>query len=83
MTKVLIVYHSRSGNVAKMAAAVAEGAKEGGADVVVKEVDEATLEDLAAADGIILGGTHLLWDPLRRDEGLHRQIGEDSGQAGG
>jgi len=55
MTKVLIVYHSRSGNVAKMAQALAEGAKEGGADVVVKEVDEATLEDLAAADGIILG----------------------------
>jgi NAD(P)H dehydrogenase (quinone) len=55
MTKVLIVYHSRSGNVAKMAQALAEGAKEGGADVVVKEVDEATLEDLTVADGIVLG----------------------------
>lgn len=55
MTKVLVVYHSRSGNVAKMAAAVAEGATSGGADVVLKKVDEATLEDLAAADGIILG----------------------------
>ena len=55
MTKVLVVYHSRGGNVATMAAAVAEGAKEGGADVVMKKVEEAALEDLAGADGIVLG----------------------------
>jgi NAD(P)H dehydrogenase (quinone) len=55
MTKVLVVCHSRSGNTAKMAQAVAEGAKSGGADVVVKKVEEAALEDLAAADGIVLG----------------------------
>ncbi|MGB3944634.1 MAG: NAD(P)H-dependent oxidoreductase [Methanothrix sp.] len=55
MTKVLVVYHSRSGNTAKMAQAVAEGAKSGGADVVVKKVEEAALEDLAAADGIVFG----------------------------
>ncbi|WP_048145098.1 flavodoxin family protein [Methanothrix harundinacea] len=55
MTKVLVVYHSRSGNTARMAAAVAEGAKEGGADVVMKKVEEAALEDLTGADGIVLG----------------------------
>ncbi len=55
MSKVLVVYHSRSGNTAKMAEAVAEGAKNGGADVVLKTVDEAALEDLAAADGIVFG----------------------------
>jgi NAD(P)H dehydrogenase (quinone) len=55
MSKVLVVYHSRSGNTAKMAEAVAEGAKNGGADVVLKKVDEAALEDLTAADGIVFG----------------------------
>jgi len=55
MTKVLVVYHSRSGNTAKMAEAVAEGARNGGADVVMKKVDEATVEDLAAADGVVFG----------------------------
>ncbi len=55
MTKVLVVYHSRSGNTAKMAAAVAEGARNGGADVVLKKVEEASVEDLAAADGIVFG----------------------------
>ncbi|MDF0590570.1 flavodoxin family protein [Candidatus Methanocrinis natronophilus] len=55
MTKVLVVYHSRSGNTARMAQAVAEGAKSGGAEVVVKKVEEAALEDLTGADGIVLG----------------------------
>jgi NAD(P)H dehydrogenase (quinone) len=55
MTKVLVVYHSRSGNTAKMAEAVAEGAKNGGADVGLKKVDEATLEDLTGADGVVFG----------------------------
>ncbi|MGC9514804.1 flavodoxin family protein [Methanocrinis sp.] len=55
MSKVLVVYHSRSGNTAKMAEAVAEGAKNGGADVVLKKVEEATLEEMTAADGIVLG----------------------------
>ena len=55
MSKVLVVYHSRSGNTAKMAEAVAEGAKNGGADVVLKKVEEATLEDLTAADGVVFG----------------------------
>lgn len=55
MTKVLVVYHSRSGNTAKMAAAVAEGARNGGAEAGLKKFEEATLEDLTGADGIVLG----------------------------
>ena len=53
MTKLLVVYHSRSGNTARMAEAVAEGAKSGGADVAIKKVEEATLEALTGADGIV------------------------------
>ncbi len=56
MTKILIVYDSRSGNTEKMAYAVAEGAKQAGkAEVTVKKVDEATVKDLQEADGIIMG----------------------------
>jgi NAD(P)H dehydrogenase (quinone) len=56
MTKILIVYHSRSGNTEKMAFAVAEGAKEvKGVAVEVKKADQTNLEDLLEADGIIMG----------------------------
>ena len=56
MAKVLVVYYSRSGNTAKMAEAVGEGAREvKGVAVEVKKVEEARIEDLLSADGIILG----------------------------
>ncbi len=53
--KILIVYHSMTGNTEKMARAVAEGAKSAGADVTVKKASEASSADLKAADGIIIG----------------------------
>lgn len=56
MAKVLIVYHSRSGNTEKMAEAVREGVAEvEGVEVEMKKVEETTLEDLLEADGIIMG----------------------------
>ena len=56
MTKILIVYDSKTGNTEKMAYAVAEGAKQvKGVDVIVKKVDKASLDDLLEADGIIMG----------------------------
>ena len=56
MVKILIVYDSRSGNTEKMAFAVAEGAKQvKDATPEVKKIDKANLEDLLAADGIIMG----------------------------
>ena len=35
MTKVLVLYYSSYGHIEKMAGAIAEGAREAGADVVV------------------------------------------------
>ncbi len=56
MGKVLVVYDSETGNTEKMALAVAEGAKQiSGAEVVVKKVDQTSIEDLLSADGIIMG----------------------------
>ncbi|NYT01754.1 MAG: flavodoxin family protein [Methanosarcinales archaeon] len=55
MTKVLVGYYSQTGNTARMAGAVAEGARSAGAEVTLKKVEEVTLDDLVAADGIIIG----------------------------
>ncbi len=55
MAKALVVYHSESGSTEKMATAIGEGLKEAGIEVSVKDVDTATLDELVAADAIVLG----------------------------
>lgn len=55
MPRILVAYYSRTGNTARMAEAVASGARSSGADVVMKKVEEVVLEDLKGSDGIILG----------------------------
>ncbi len=47
MAKVLVLYYSTYGHIETMAQAVAEGAREAGADVVVKRVPETVPEDIA------------------------------------
>ncbi|MBW8735082.1 MAG: NAD(P)H:quinone oxidoreductase [Asticcacaulis sp.] len=49
MTKVLVLYHSAYGHVETLAKAVAEGARETGADVVIKRVPETVPEEIAKA----------------------------------
>ena len=53
--KILIVYDSRSGNTEKMAHAVAEGVREEDVNVVIRKVDDASVDELPDADGVILG----------------------------
>ena len=53
--KILIVYDSRSGNTEKMAYAVAEGVREENVDVVTRKVEDASVDELLDADGVILG----------------------------
>ncbi len=55
MAKVFIVYYSSTGNTEKMAEFVAEGARKSGAEVAVRKVQEAAIEDLEIADAVILG----------------------------
>jgi NAD(P)H dehydrogenase (quinone) len=55
MAKVLVIYYSRTGNTAKMAEAVAAGAKTSGVEVIVRKVGDVGLEELKNADGIIIG----------------------------
>ncbi len=54
--KVLVAYHSATGNTEKMAQGVAEGAKSlAGTVVVLKRVEQVTAEDLFTADAVIVG----------------------------
>jgi flavorubredoxin len=55
MAKVLIVYHSLSGNTKAAAEAVAKGARAAGAQVVLKEGLKADVDDLLGCDAIGVG----------------------------
>jgi len=55
MSKAIIVYDSRSGNTEMMANAIEEGVKEAGIKVLSKRAINATAEDLADVDAVVLG----------------------------
>ncbi|MCK4255735.1 flavodoxin domain-containing protein, partial [candidate division WOR-3 bacterium] len=46
MSRILIIYYSRTGNTEKMAELVSEGVKKESVEVVCKKVDEVTVEEL-------------------------------------
>ena len=54
MSKVLVLYYSSYGHIEKMAGAVAEGAREGGAEVTIKRVPELVPEEVAKKSGFKL-----------------------------
>ncbi len=53
--RILVVYDSKTGHTEKMAQAVAKGAENAGAEVVLKRAENFKLQDLSDADGIIMG----------------------------
>ena len=55
MAKVLIIYHSQSGNTEKMAKAVEEGAVSTGATVNLKKAIDAVADDMLDCDAVIMG----------------------------
>jgi len=56
MTRVLVVFDSRTGNTERMAMAVADGARQvKETKVVVLSVDKVKMRDLIEADAIVLG----------------------------
>lgn len=58
--RVAVIFASSTGRTARMADAVAEGAREAAAGVAVLRADDATGDDLAAADAVVLGsGVHM------------------------
>ena len=55
MTKLLIIYHSRTGNTEAMAKAVYEGATSAGATVSLKQAADTTNDDFLSCDAVIIG----------------------------
>ncbi|MCK9986598.1 MAG: NAD(P)H dehydrogenase (quinone) [Azoarcus sp.] len=52
MAKVLVLYYSSYGHIEKMAAAVAEGVRDAGAEVTIKRVPELVPEEIARKSGM-------------------------------
>jgi NAD(P)H dehydrogenase (quinone) len=55
MSRVLVVYYSRSGNTKRMAEVIAKGVAGGGVDVDLLPVGDVTPDDLLDYDGIVMG----------------------------
>lgn len=55
MAKVIVLYASMTGNTEEMADAVAAGAREAGAEVVLRDIFDATASELVEYDGIAIG----------------------------
>lgn len=55
MPKVLVVYHTQTGNTEKIAKAVKETIESSGIQVILKKAFDATLEDLLSSDGYCFG----------------------------
>ena len=56
MGKILVLYHSTTGNTAKMAELVAEGARNiPGSEIRLRDVDSATADDVLWCDGLAVG----------------------------
>ncbi|MEI8015384.1 MAG: NAD(P)H-dependent oxidoreductase [Nitrospira sp.] len=56
VVKVLVTYHSLSGNTERMAEAVADGVKSvSGAEALLKRVGKVTADDLFSVDAVVVG----------------------------
>lgn len=55
MKKVSIIYWSNGGNVEVLANSIAEGAKKLNAEITIKHVNDATIEDVTEADAVAFG----------------------------
>ena len=55
MKNLTIIYSSSGGNVEVLANHIAKGAKQAGAEVLVKLVSEATVENVTSADAVAFG----------------------------
>jgi multimeric flavodoxin WrbA len=56
MKRLLVVFHSQSGNTEKLAQAVARGARvEDGVEVRIQRAFDTSLDDFVACDGVVFG----------------------------
>jgi menaquinone-dependent protoporphyrinogen IX oxidase len=55
MPQILIIYTTLRGNTGKMVPSVAEGVRSEGVEARVLPVEQVTMADMRAADGIVIG----------------------------
>jgi len=55
MSKILVIYYSKTGNTEEMAKLVGEGVRKEGVAVEVKKIEDTKVDELLKADGIIIG----------------------------
>lgn len=55
MSKILVIYYTRSGNTKKMAEYIVEGISKEGMESVLKDVKDVKADELLDYDGIIIG----------------------------
>ena len=77
MTKVLVLYYSSYGHIETMAKAVADGAREAGAQVDIKRVPETAPEAVRAFPGreILYRRSHLVYALRAPCHRLHSLLG--------
>ncbi len=68
MKNVTVIYWSSTGNTEKMAEGIAEGAKTDGINVILKNVSEASPEDVFGSDAVALGCPSMGAEELDNDE---------------
>ena len=68
MAKVSIIYWSGTGNTEKMALEIENGAKSKGYDVLLKDVNDANIEDAINCDVLLLGCSAMGSEELEQDE---------------
>jgi len=87
MAKVLVAYHSRTGNTEKMAQLVAAGARSAGVEVVIKPVAEISASELLGYEGLILGSPtyygNMAWEVKRLLDESVQYHGQLAGKVGG
>lgn len=88
--RLLITYYTAAGNTKKMADAIRKGAEKLGVTVVMKDVEQCSVGDLAEADGVVVGSptyfSNVAWQVKKLiDESiaLYRRERELSGKVGG
>lgn len=67
MARAIIVYGSTTGNTELMAGHVAIGMKEAGADVTIKDVRDANIDELTGYDIVVLGSSTWNGGELQED----------------
>lgn len=55
MAQALVIYYSRTGNTKKMAESIAEGIKNEGMEVAIKEVKDVDTDELLKYDALVIG----------------------------